>query len=269
MGKLKDKLTGKLRASLWRLLRNSNEETPMEGSFFSGDDENYLLDFRAGKFGMGGSMGAIPTPDWPDSTATTEPASPSMRTETRITTPIAPKQVLDQLGRVPSNYSLDGLAEKIKLLEMKRELISQRFSAAEMEALIECLRNRMQYTAIIPLSVAESVRATTFRDYYQRFDSTDERHIEELCKKHDLAFKSSDIFIPEFPADAVQIMHDYAKVTYALCSKKPRFMVIANAVEFRDADGKRDPILLAQSPFGFYYYILGAWDKEMILLSEL
>ena len=38
---------------------------------------------------------------------------------------------------------------------------------------------------------------------------------------------------------------------------------------FRKAYEKRDPILLAQSPFGFYWQILGAWDKEMLLLGEL
>ena len=51
--------------------------------------------------------------------------------------------------------------------------------------------------------------------------------------------------------------------------KKPVFYVIAEPDKFRKAYEKRDPILLVQSPFGFYWQILGAWDKEMILLSEL
>jgi hypothetical protein len=45
--------------------------------------------------------------------------------------------------------------------------------------------------------------------------------------------------------------------------------VIAEPDKFRKAYEKRDPILLVQSPFGFYWQILGAWDKEMMLLSEL
>jgi hypothetical protein len=47
------------------------------------------------------------------------------------------------------------------------------------------------------------------------------------------------------------------------------FYVIAEAEDFEKADDKRDPILLVQSPFGFYYQILGAWDKEMLILHEL
>jgi hypothetical protein len=54
-----------------------------------------------------------------------------------------------------------------------------------------------------------------------------------------------------------------------LCGKKPVFYVIAEPDKFRKAYERRDPILLVQSPFGFYWQILGAWDKEMILLSEL
>ena len=39
--------------------------------------------------------------------------------------------------------------------------------------------------------------------------------------------------------------------------------------EIQEKYKQRDPILLVQSPFGFYWQILGAWDKEMLILSEL
>ena len=81
--------------------------------------------------------------------------------------------------------------------------------------------------------------------------------------------RSPDIFIPEFPAEAVQAMKIYTEKIEELCGKKPVFFVIATEDSFKKTYGKRDPILLASSPFGFYYYILGAWDEEMILLTEL
>jgi hypothetical protein len=64
-------------------------------------------------------------------------------------------------------------------------------------------------------------------------------------------------------------MKEFTETTEALCGKKPNFSVIAEAKDFQSKYEKRDPIILAQSPFGLYYHILGAWDKEMILLSEL
>jgi hypothetical protein len=80
---------------------------------------------------------------------------------------------------------------------------------------------------------------------------------------------TSDLFVPEFPDDAIAVMKAYTEEMDKICSKKPVFYVIAEPDKFRKAYEKRDPILLVQSPFGFYWQILGAWDKEMILLSEL
>ena len=81
--------------------------------------------------------------------------------------------------------------------------------------------------------------------------------------------KGSDIFVPDFPDDAVKIMKEFNAKVKELTGKKALFSVIATPDNFKAADGKRDPILLATSPFGFFFYILGAWDKEMLLLSEL
>ena len=80
---------------------------------------------------------------------------------------------------------------------------------------------------------------------------------------------TSDLFVPEFPDDAIAVMKQYTDNMMKLCKKKPVFYVIAEPDKFRKAYEKRDPILLVQSPFGFYWQILGAWDKEMMLLSEL
>jgi len=86
--------------------------------------------------------------------------------------------------------------------------------------------------------------------------------------KHLLVRKAVEIFIPDFPVEAIKTMQTYTDKVMEVCGKKPIFYVIAEDDNFKKAYGKRDPILLAQSPFGFYWYILGAWDKEMLLLSE-
>ncbi len=93
--------------------------------------------------------------------------------------------------------------------------------------------------------------------------------IIELVSKYKPVLKSSELFIAAFPDDAVMIMRSYVENTVALCGKKPLFYVIAEEQMFKEEYKKKDPILLAQSPFGCYWQILGAWDKEMILLQEL
>jgi len=93
--------------------------------------------------------------------------------------------------------------------------------------------------------------------------------IEKLLTKYDLVLEEAELFVPEFPEDAMSVMKRYTKMVKNICNKKPVFYVIGEKKDFKEKYKKRDPILLVQSPFGFYWQILGAWDKEMLLLSEL
>jgi len=39
-----------------------------------------------------------------------------------------------------------------------------------------------------------------------------------------------------------------------------------------DSDGKekkKDPILLAHSPFGRWWYVLGVWDREVLYVDDI
>jgi hypothetical protein len=168
---------------------------------------------------------------------------------------IKPIDVLDQLETIPTPWTLSNLEDKIEVLKYKRDLIVQTYSRREVEGLIERLENRRKWE--------------DFKGFFNEFQNTTDEKIEKLLDKYDLVMNTSDLFVPEFPDDAIAIMKVYTEKMEELCGKKPVFYVIAEPDKFRKAYERRDPILLVQSPFGFYWQILGAWDKEMILLSEL
>ena len=168
---------------------------------------------------------------------------------------IKPIDVLDQLETVPTPWTLANLDDKIAVLKIKEELITQYYSKREVSALIERLENRKKWGSC--------------QNFFNGFQNTTDEKIGVLLEKYDLQMASSDLFIPEFPDDAIAVMQKYTEQMMKLCKKKPVFYVIAEPDKFRKAYEKRDPILLVQSPFGFYWQILGAWDKEMLLLSEL
>jgi hypothetical protein len=254
------KLKKKLK-SIWKILSYRESDCCVSQQMFPGDDQNFLVDFRADRFGFGGGELAAPQGAY-TAVAGTDNAQAEIVEQQVAKIPVKPRDVLHELGRVPSNWSLDGLEAKIAIVESKREMISQHFAAQEMDGLIQCLKNRRKYDSKLK-------SGKTSREFFSQFDCTDQIKIEALLKKHDLVMQSADIFIPEFPDDAVKVMKECSDAVKELCEKKPHFFVIANKDQFRDAYGKRDPILLVQSPFGFYYYILGAWDKEMLYLPEL
>ena len=168
---------------------------------------------------------------------------------------VKPKDVLEELETIPTPWTLSNLEDKIEVLKYKRDLITQHYSKREVEGLIERLENRKKWGK--------------FKSFFEEFQNTTDEKIDILLEKYDLVMKTSDLFVPEFPDDAIAVMKKYTDNMQKLCKKKPVFYVIAEPDKFKKAYEKRDPILLVQSPFGFYWQILGAWDKEMILLSEL
>ena len=232
-------------------------------------DSPFLMDFRNDRFGSpavqstnmtfgetsmvmvngnGGYGGLATTGDVPKGAVRVE---------------VSPKSVVDELKRPPTMMSLDGLDGKLAILKMKKDLISQRYSAEHVTGMIQALEMRKKYDE------KSKVAKRTYREFFSRYDTTDESKIEALTTKYELVAKDADLFIPEFPDEAIETMDLYTKVVQELTGKKPRFYVIAKAKDFRDAFNKRDPILYATSPFGMFYYILGAWEEEMLYLPEL
>lgn len=166
-----------------------------------------------------------------------------------------PLSVLEELETVPTPFTLNGLDEKIQSFKDKLFISSQRYTVKQLEGFIKRLENRKSYR--------------DKAEFFLGFPNTTDDKIDQLLSKYKLAFQTSDLFIPTFPTEAVDIMKRYTEVTIKITGEKPVYYVIAEEKDFRKKFKKNDPILLVQSPFGFYWQILGAWDKEMLLLSEL
>lgn len=126
----------------------------------------------------------------------------------------------------------------------------------EIGSILMRLQNRKKYS--------------TFKDFYDEFPYTTTVKISELVKLHDhLKVGEVSQFLADMPKEAVDVMKRYTEQTKKLCEKKPVFYIIANKKDFEKTEKRRDPILLAQSPFGHFWQILGAWDEEMLLIEEL
>jgi hypothetical protein len=209
-------------------------------------DDNYLIDFR------GGYMG-------PDSPMI---ATGSMGDQKPKKVKIKPKDVLNELGRSPTMWSLEHIDEKIDIMKDKVELLNQKYAREELEDFVSRLENRKKLHD-------KDKDKKTFLSYFQQFDTTTDEKIKVLTDKYSLVMKNADIFVPEFPKIAVVIMKLFTSKVKKITGKNPIYYVIAEESMFEEKYARRDPILLAQSPFGFYYHILGAWDTEMVYLPEL
>lgn len=166
-----------------------------------------------------------------------------------------PLSVMQELETVPTPFTVENLDEKIETLKDKTKLLNQRYAKEQIEGLCKRLQNRKKYRDEV--------------EFYSGFPNTTDEKIDNLLEKYKLEIAISDLFIPTFPKEAIEIMKKYTEVTLKITGEAPVYYVIAEHKDFMKKYEKLDPILLAQSPFGFYWQILGAWDKEMLLLSEL
>lgn len=131
-----------------------------------------------------------------------------------------------------------------------------KYGRQEVESMLERLKNRMFY---------EGKKAV-----FEKYPYTTNDAIRKVLAKHkNLEAVTADVHIPDLPGEAITAMQDYTEVTLGIANKAPVFYLIREKEEEKAVQRKRDPILLAQSPFGFFWQILGAWDKEVVLLEEL
>lgn len=237
--------------------KRPNSNISISESSSDGLNETFLFDFKNYESGYRGSNGGTVVSGSffiDNSNGITDVETKSKETKkTKITA--KPIDILEELETIPTPWNLNNLEDKIEILEYKRDLITQKYSRREVEAMIERLENRKKWSK--------------FKKFFDGYQNTTDEKIDALLEKYDVVMKTSDLFVPEFPDVAIQTMKSYTDNMMKLCKKKPVFYVIAEPDKFRKAYEKRDPILLVQSPFGFYWQILGAWDKEMMLLSEL
>lgn len=90
--------------------------------------------------------------------------------------------------------------------------------------------------------------------------------IDSLCKKYKVRKVSFENYYKSVPTEALEELKKFICAFDKVTDTDARVELII------DDGGKetvKDPILLAHSPFGRWWYVLGAWDKEIEILDEL
>lgn len=147
-----------------------------------------------------------------------------------------------------------GFKDKLELVSS--EEYDMRRGVTELSSILMRMENRKLYAKHIK--------------FFEQYPYTSTAKINKVIAEHsNLKLGQIAQFVADMPKEAVKTMKDYSKECAALCGKQAVFYIIADKADFKKTEQRRDPILLAQSPFGHVWQILGAWDKEMMLLSEL
>jgi len=95
---------------------------------------------------------------------------------------------------------------------------------------------------------------------------TNQDLIDKLCKKYKVRIAGIEGFYRNIPKEGVDEIKKFGEAFEKVTKCDPIFKVI---IDDGGKEDKKDPILLAASPFGNWFYILGAWDKEVEIVDDL
>lgn len=145
---------------------------------------------------------------------------------------------------------------KDKLALIKSSEYDMSRGTNEIASLVHRLTNRKKYAA--------------HKEFFDEYAYTTTDRMNKVIKNHPhLKLGKVEEFIADMPKEATDAMKAYNKHCEELGGKKSIFYIIADKKDFKKTEQRRDPILLAQSPYAHVWQILGAWDEEMMFLEEL
>jgi hypothetical protein len=100
------------------------------------------------------------------------------------------------------------------------------------------------------------------------WETTSDELIEKLCKTYKVRMVEFSSYARNIPAEAIDELEKFNNAYEKVRDDMPILkLIIDDTVESKER--KKDPILLASSPFGAWWYVLGAWDKEVEIIDDL
>jgi len=178
------------------------------------------------------------------------------KTDTRIEK--KPIEIFEELySEIPSfNYDEKILKDQIKLVGERIRVLSKhtRGNLNDERKTIQYLKARL-----------------LFKKYGHLFiwKTTNETMIQKLVSTYKVQKVNFESYIKVVPNDALNDMEKFAEAYYNVVDIKNAKPIFELIVDYQGKEHRRDPILLAQSPFGRWYYVLGAWDKEVEIVEEI
>jgi hypothetical protein len=173
---------------------------------------------------------------------------------------VKPVKLFRELMCDEPKFKLGDIDAQIKFVERRRNLLREELGVGtgdEEEALIY-LRARKKLLK---------------KEHNFKWAVTKNSLIKSLCEKYAVSLVSFEAYSKTIPMEAVRELELYLKEHKKYTDAKPVLKLIIDDApppgKQQSAERKKDPILLASSPFGAWWFILGAWDKEVAIVDDL
>lgn len=177
-----------------------------------------------------------------------------------------------------ANEQLDKRIEK-KPVEVVNEILSTipEINLANLDEQIKVIQRRLTVFKEQDCNTRDEVLALSFLKARKKLEKNRKafgwpvattESVNKLCSKYKLRRTTLYGFARNIPMEAVDEIEKFGKAFSLVAAQraKPSFHLI---IDDGGKETKKDPILLAESPFGTWYFVLGAWDKEVQYVDDL
>lgn len=163
-----------------------------------------------------------------------------------------PVEVVNEIVVDQPVLDLNNLDQQIKIVKRRIDVLDEQSVplADEYEAL-GYLKARQKYKKYANLF---------------RWSITTQEKVDELCRTYKVQVVNFASYAKNVPNEALDELEKFANAYEKIRDDKPQLSLIT---DYQGPEHRKDPILLARSPFGRWYYILGAWDKEVEIVDDL
>lgn len=164
-----------------------------------------------------------------------------------------PAEIFQEIISEVPKMNLINLDKQIKLVKRRKDFFEYEFNfnSIDEKLALSYLRARKKYLKYAQLF---------------RWSITTQEKINKLCKKYKVRMVSFEGYYKNIPMEAIDELEHYIRAHKKVTRAKPLFHLI---IDDGGKEDKKDPILLVSSPFGCWFYILGAWDKEVEIVDDL
>jgi hypothetical protein len=109
---------------------------------------------------------------------------------------------------------------------------------------------------------------TKYKKYEKLFNYqiTTNKLVEDLTQKYKLMRVNFASYYKTVPTEALDELEKFLYACKKVGVEEPEIKLI---VDDGGKEHKKDPIMLGKSPFGRWWYILGAWDKEIKYVDDI
>jgi hypothetical protein len=163
-----------------------------------------------------------------------------------------PVEVVQEIVKETPVLMLDGIDQQIKIVQKRiRILKEQNCNVRDEEEALSYLKARTKYKKV-------------HKDF--KWAISNQEMIDKLQKKYKVQLVGFAAYTKCVPNEALDELDKYLDAYHSIRKDDPELKLIT---DYEGPEHRRDPILLARSPFGRWWYVLGAWDKEVEIVDDL